>query len=375
MMNNKRQTPIFPANRETTFEQLIMMKDSAEKTNRSPFEDFTDRDMLHYYVYQQKNVDQNKNRNERTVKEYERELTMMVKQLIEHAAEINLDIEEVTEGSLFKSMGARHLRRYQQWLVEESPYVKKRGRYSAATISRKTVVWKSFFQFLHQSGYIMEAVHEGLLSATVRKDDRPNRDLGPGEVISILDYCEEVKHDVLFSMVHVLVGTGMRNEEFCKLKMSDVKYDHLLGGFYLDVTGKGNKKREIPLKEKVMRSIIQYRKARFLSADFPNDSMEPLFPTGTGKAFSPPYLAKYLGNALERLNLSFMAARKTRITAHVFRHSFAIISYLNGADIYDIMRALGHEKIETTMIYLQKIMDREKHAIHKWKDGSLGRYI
>jgi len=39
------------------------------------------------------------------------------------------------------------------------------------------------------------------------------------------------------------------------------------------------------------------------------------------------------------------------------------------------MRALGHEKIETTMIYLQKIMEREQHVVHQWKDDALGRYI
>lgn len=42
---------------------------------------------------------------------------------------------------------------------------------------------------------------------------------------------------------------------------------------------------------------------------------------------------------------------------------------------YDIMRSLGHEKIETTMIYLEKIFEKERHAIHSWKPDIFGEYI
>jgi len=76
--------------------------------------------------------------------------------------------------------------------------------------------------------------------------------------------------------------------------------------------------------------------------------------------------------SLEQLKLS---DQTMKITPHVFRHAFAIISKLNGVDIYDIMRSLGHEKIETTMIYLEKIFEKERHAIHAWKPDIFGDYI
>lgn len=52
-------------------------------------------------------------------------------------------------------------------------------------------------------------------------------------------------------MIHILTTTGLRNEEFCKLKVRDLQYDSISGGYYLDVLGKGNKKRQVPLREKV----------------------------------------------------------------------------------------------------------------------------
>ena len=36
------------------------------------------------------------------------------------------------------------------------------------------------------------------------------------------------------------------------------------------------------------------------------------------------------------------------------------------------MRSLGHEKIETTMIYLEKVFEKEQHAIHDWNPDVFG---
>lgn len=42
---------------------------------------------------------------------------------------------------------------------------------------------------------------------------------------------------------------------------------------------------------------------------------------------------------------------------------------------YDIMRSMDYEKIETTMIYLEKVFAKERHAIHQWKPEVFGEYI
>ncbi|MES1038861.1 tyrosine-type recombinase/integrase [Peribacillus simplex] len=36
---------------------------------------------------------------------------------------------------------------------------------------------------------------------------------------------------------------------------------------------------------------------------------------------------------------------------HTFRDAFAIISHLNGVDVYQIMKSLGHEQLSTSEIY------------------------
>jgi integrase/recombinase XerD len=98
-----------------------------------------------YYLQRQDNIDEKKNRTIETKKEYERELVQFIDYLLRYAQQIDLDIDQVKEGSFFKSLSKRHLRRYQQWLVSSSPYVMEKGHYSPATIARKTVILKSFF--------------------------------------------------------------------------------------------------------------------------------------------------------------------------------------------------------------------------------------
>ena len=118
-----------------------------------------------------------------------------------------------------------------------------------------------------------------------------------------------------------------------------------------------------------------FRDARGLEDLSVADKGGPLFTTNTVKAYTPSYLSQYLTKMIKKTNLSFLLHRSSPIGPHTFRHAFAIISHKSGVDIYQIMRSLGHEKIETTMIYLEKIFEKERHAIHGWNPEVFGIYI
>ncbi|WP_342511605.1 tyrosine-type recombinase/integrase [Sporosarcina sp. FSL K6-1522] len=349
--------------------------DEAEKNGQDAFHDFTDPDMMKWFLYERRHLNQENERTARTVREYERELVLFIEQLFTYSTDIDVDVAYIIEGSLFKSLQSRHLRRYQEWLATDSPHVIRNGAYSPATLERKTTILKAFFAFLHKVGYIEQPIHEGLRIASVRKDDRPNRDLGPIDVVTLLNTFRDMQQPIMFAIIHVLTTTGIRNEEFCTLQVKDLKIDAIQGGYYLDVLGKGNKRRHVPLKEKVVQSIRQFRQARGLLPIEQALLEAPLFTTNTGRAYSPSYLSQYVKKEITNLGQLKLSNQTMKITPHVFRHAFAIISKLNGVDIYDIMRSLGHEKIETTMIYLEKVFEKERHAIHSWKSEGFGEYI
>ncbi|MGN7402016.1 tyrosine-type recombinase/integrase [Cytobacillus praedii] len=349
--------------------------DFAEKSKKIPFSDFSDIDMMKWFLYRKEHLNQKHDKSARTIKEYERELTYFVEQLLNYSAEINLDIDNVFNNSLFKSLSPRHIRRYQEWLAERSPYVQKYGSYSPSTLARKTTILKIFLGFLFEVKYVTEPLHKGLLTASVRKDDRPNRDLGPVEVIQLLDYFKKENHPIVFAIIHLLTTTGLRNEEFCKLKVGDLQYDSINNSYYLNVLGKGHKRRQIPLKEKSVDSIEMFRNARGLPKTQVVGKENPLFTTNSEKEYTPSYLSQFLTKKINETQLPFLFHRSSQIGPHTFRHAFSIISHLSGVDIYKIMRSLGHEKIETTMIYLEKVFEKERHAIHEWGPDVLGDYL
>ncbi|MEC0300631.1 tyrosine-type recombinase/integrase [Peribacillus frigoritolerans] len=349
--------------------------DTAERDGHHPFSDFNDIDMLQWFLQRREHLKRHHEKSTRTVRAYERELIQFIEQLHTHSMEINIDLGKVVDGSLFKSLSIRHIRRYQEWLSEKSPYVITKGAYSVATLSRKTTIIKNFLKFLFVSGYITEPIHEGFFKINIRKDDRPNRDLGSKEVIQLLDYFRKINHPIVFSIIHILTMTGMRNEEFTRLRVRDLQYDSITSTYFLEVLGKGNKRRQIPLKEKGMNSIRMFRSARGMHDIVTAEGDDPLFTTNSGRAYSPSYLSQYLTKAIKESGLPFLKFRSSSIGPHTFRHAFAIISHLNGVDVYQIMKSLGHEQLSTTEIYLEKVFEKERHAIHLWKPEVFGEYI
>ncbi|MGE7907593.1 tyrosine-type recombinase/integrase [Peribacillus sp. NPDC094092] len=59
--------------------------------------------------------------------------------------------------------------------------------------------------------------------------------------------------------------------------------------------------------------------------------------------------------------MPFLKFRSSSIVPYTFRHAFAINSHLNGVDVYQIMKSLGHEQLSTTEIYLEK--DLKKNSM------------
>lgn len=53
-----------------------------------------------------------------------------------------------------------------------------------------------------------------------------------------------------------------------------------------------------------------------------------------------------------------------KLHPHMFRHTFATLLINNGANVYDVMRLLGHTSVRTTEIYLH---NNEKRNLEKYK--------
>ena len=141
------------------------------------------------------------------------------------------------------------------------------------------------------------------------------------------------------AILEVLYGCGLRVSECTGLRISHI---HLEEGF-VDVVGKGNKQRVIPLGEMAADAVRNYLPAR---------------PEPASRAFDDILFLNHRGRPLSRVSVfnlikkqAMAAGIRKEISPHTFRHSFATHLIEGGADLRIVQEMLGHESILTTEIY------------------------
>ena len=141
------------------------------------------------------------------------------------------------------------------------------------------------------------------------------------------------------AILEVLYGCGLRVSECTGLLLSHV---HLDEG-YVDVIGKGNKQRIIPLGEMAAEAVRNYL---------------PVRPEPSARAYEDVLFLNHFGRPLSRVSVfnlvkerAMAAGIHKEISPHTFRHSFATHLIEGGADLRIVQEMLGHESILTTEIY------------------------
>lgn len=334
---------------------------------------FNDLEMIYLFVHHERDLDQKKNRTAGTKKEYLRELLFFYNQMSSLGDLYGFDSTKADIQSLLNQLEPKHIRKYQAWLnevklgrakknndSEEKDEEDNKGKYSVATLSRKTVILKAFLDFIYKRGYITKQLQNALQSSNVNINDRPNRDLYESEVLQLIKYFEN--HVIIHGIISTLASTGMRLKELCHSRMCDLTYYE--GKLFLEVVGKGNVKREVLIHPKIWDKIVAYRTRRRFPSEIDAMDQSPVFPNAKGVAYDEKYLSNYLSKVINQAEIPFIKARKDRIGAHHFRHFFATYSSQYGASIDSISKTLGHKNLSTTQIYLERRISRENNAAH-----------
>jgi len=144
------------------------------------------------------------------------------------------------------------------------------------------------------------------------------------------------------AIFETLYGCGLRVSELTNLKLSDLFFDE---GF-IQVTGKGNKQRFVPIAKVTMKYISIYIKQVRIHENPVKEHQDILFLNRRGKKLTRAMIFTLLKQLVEK------AGVRKNISPHTFRHSFATHLLENGADLRAIQQMLGHESITTTEIYM-----------------------
>ncbi|WP_245554908.1 tyrosine-type recombinase/integrase [Cohnella laeviribosi] len=241
--------------------------------------------------------------------------------------------------------------------------VEKKG-YKLNTINNRIKAIKRFFLFLHEEGWIPDnpAAH-----LKTRKGHQPTiPSFTEEQVVALLKQPDQNTFTGFrdYTMLSLILDTGLRVGEMTKLKMSqvDVKESQILG-----VIGKSKRPRDIPFCDEVRKILIRYIKARG------DVKSQHFFVTLDGR----PLGVRSFQEALSQYGKD-AGITNVRVSPHTLRHTFAKMYIMHDGDPYSLQDILGHTSQDMVKKYvnLWRPEMREKHTKsspmrHLYKDRLL----
>lgn len=213
-------------------------------------------------------------------------------------------------------------------------------RLSSESVYLEIAALRAFYRFAENEKLLPVNVAENL--SLPRRWKRLPKALTDAEIRMLLEPEQPETPQTLCdqAILELAYASGLRLAELKNLRLEQL---HLEAGF-INVIGKGNKERVVPVGKKATEALN-----RFIEAGRPKlvtqRSPATVFLTSRGTPFASVTLWLRIKNRVRRAGVA------RNITPHMLRHSFATHLLEHGADLRVIQELLGHANISTTEIY------------------------
>lgn len=209
--------------------------------------------------------------------------------------------------------------------------------YQKMSINRMVSSLNSFYNYLEQSHNHTNPLngvdfkhHKAPLPKTIFIDD----------IKKLIDSFESDERDQFHLLiVYLLLGSGLRVSELTALTFSNYYSNEGM----LNLVGKGNKIRWVPIHDKAKILLNHYLEAS--KADRNQFSKNFLLINKKGKPITRQYVYTMLRKQGEKAGI------QETISPHRLRHGFASILLEAGSDLRIVQELLGHASIATTQVY------------------------
>ena len=260
--------------------------------------------------------------------------------LLEHLEKIG-----VTE------ISALQLSNLRSWLANQQ--VKGASR---TTISRRAVSVRLFIKWAVKNQYLEKDIAASL--ATPKAHHSLPQVLGVDDAKLAMESMatraaqEETPMSLRdVAMVEILYASGARVAELCGLNLADIDYNRQT----IQVLGKGNKDRVIPLGNPAMRTLKKWLEDG--RAQMMNEKSEKaVFLGARGNRIDQRAVRSVVYEALSAIE------GIERMGPHALRHSAATHLLEGGADLRTVQEILGHASLATTQIYTHVSTERLQKA-------------
>lgn len=275
-----------------------------------------------------------------------------------------IDHLRVEKGAAANTIEAykRDLLKYLNWNLNNpsgtiKEYALTISNLSPASLERNFSAIRSFHRFLKQEFNISDPTDE--LPETGKKLRLPKA-LSIEEVAKLIDSAKDASSWITlrdYLLLELLYSTGARVSEVIGINLNDVSESSVSGQniWTLKLRGKGGKERIVPLGSFAKGALDDY--------------LVRCRPSLMKKATENALLLNVRGSRLSRVSaweIVKKAAEKSglesRVTPHIFRHSYATHLLDGGADIRVVQELLGHASVTTTQIYTLITIDKVRES-------------
>ncbi len=244
-------------------------------------------------------------------------------------ASINKPVKQITTDDL-----RLYLDTYQQ-----------RNNAGKVTIDNVRRVLSSFFSWLEDEDYILKSpvrrIHKVKTGKTVKETYSD-------EALEIMrDHAENIRD---LALIDLLASTGMRVGELVQLNRGDIDFENR----ECIVFGKGDKERKVYFDARAKIHLQNYLAER--TDDNPALFVTLLSPFNRLKISGVEIRLRELGR---KLNIP-------KVHPHKFRRTLATMAIDKGMPIEQVQHLLGHQSIDTTMVYAQVSQSNVKNSHRKY---------
>ena len=281
-----------------------------------------------------------------------------------HTLNSFIDYLRVEKGAAANTIAAyrRDLTRYLNWRVNnpESPikeYAFSLKDLAPSSLERNYSAVRSFHKYLNREFNISDPTDD--LPETGKRQRLPKA-LTVEEITKLIEAGKDQSQSISlrdYLLLELLYSTGARVSEVVGINLSDISENVVNGEsiWVLKLRGKGGKERIVPLGTYAKSAIDDYL-VRTRPSLLKKLNETALFLNNRGTRLSRVSAWEIVKSAAEKSGLT------SKVTPHVFRHSYATHLLDGGADIRVVQELLGHASVTTTQIYTLITIDKVRES-------------
>lgn len=289
-----------------------------------------------------------KTESEHTVKAYRISLKLYLQFLEENS----ITISNIN----YKCFDVPHIEQWLDWLVN----VRKN---KPQTVNNRLANLRGFLNYLGRQDISLLNLHTEASLIPRKKHPKVKVRGISKEAIKILfnEIDQKTKTGIRDLTMFILIyNTGIRLNEVLSIKFKDLHLD--IEKPYVSIIGKGNKLRSLYLLPKTVNCILNYIKE---THDATSNSEDYLFYSRV-KGKQTKITERSIEKQLKKW--ATIANKKCKeipvnLSPHQLRHSAACHWLDDGMNVIQISYLLGHEQLQTTMIYLEVTTAQKAKAL------------